>query len=421
MNFRQLNNLLLRNESKIYLWLCVGIVYSLLFWTLLNSIFCILLFAYWLIRSKKSINLRSGKSRLMLVFILLYIISLTGMIYTSNIEEGAFRLQQKLPLLIFPLIFGTTDIITFPLAKKIVAQFITATSLHCAISLTYGINNYLHTGQPEALTGYNLMVFPDMYANVLGMMCVTGVLFCFLFFKEVGGRKKVILALILILLSVYILLLSFRLIIALWGIVILLSLFQYINNRKQLILFIGISFLIAVAASLLLPSLQKKWIELTNFSQENTIKLDEDASLGRSWGGQAIRTAIWKCSKDIIKEHWLIGVGTGDIQDSLQQAYENRKFYFASRYNRYNAHNQYIQTTIGHGITGLVILLLCIIAPFFFIRCDPIRKSYYLFLLLFLSICFTEVILDINKGLIWYAFFNAILAFCIYKKEEVSF
>lgn len=419
MNLKQLNNTLLRNESKIYLWLCVGIVYSLLFWTLINSILCISLFVYWLIWSKKSFTLTSGKGRLLFVFILLYLISLIGMTYTFNVEEGVFRLQQKLPLLIFPLIFGTTDIITLPLVKKILLHFIIAVSINCTISLAYGINNYFHTWQTEMLTGYNLMLFPDTYANVMGILCLTGVIFCFLFFKEFSGRRKIFLGLALILLSVYILLLSIRLIIALLVIVIMLFILQSINNIKYRILFISTLFILAISASLLVPSLQKKWIELTDFSKENTIKLDEDSSLGRAWGGQAIRIAIWKCSKDILKEHWLIGVGTGDIQDTLQQTYENRKFYFASRFNKYNAHNQYLQMTIGYGIPGLILLLLCIIAPFFKPR-NPINKFYYLFLLSFLSICFTEVILDVNKGVIWYSFFNSILAFSVYKKEKTT-
>lgn len=418
MSLQQLNNTLLRNESKMYLWLCVGIVYSLLFWTLINSILCILLFVYWLIWSKKSFQLSSGKSRLLLIFISLYLISVIGMAYTSNTEEGIFRLQQKLPLLIFPLIFGTTDIITLPLAKKIFLHFIAAASINCLISLGYIIINYLHTWQPDVLIGDNLMLFPDTYANVMGVICLTGIIFCFLFFKELSGKGKKILALALLLLSLYIFLLSIRLIIVLWVIVITISIFQYINNRKHRILFISTLFLFAVSVCLLIPSSQKKWIELTDFSKENTIKLDEDSSLGRSWGGQAIRTAIWRCSKDILEQYWLTGVGTGDIQDTLQKAYENRKFYFASRFNRYNAHNQYLQMTIGSGILGLGILLLCLVLPFFKAY-HPINKFYYLFLLLFSSICFTEVILDINKGLIWYAFFNSILAFCIWAKKEI--
>jgi O-antigen ligase len=139
--------------------------------------------------------------------------------------------------------------------------------------------------------------------------------------------------------------------------------------------------------------------------------LDQDSSLGKRWGGKALRLAIWKCSADIIKHHWLFGVGTGDVQDSLQQSYENRKFYFASRYNRYNAHNQYIQIALATGVVGLLLLLSCIIYPIWCYKKRFRGNLYLLFILIFAFICFSESILEASKGIIWYSFFNSIFAF----------
>ncbi len=139
--------------------------------------------------------------------------------------------------------------------------------------------------------------------------------------------------------------------------------------------------------------------------------MDKDESLGRGWGGKTIRLAIWECSLDILKEHWLTGVGIGNSQDELQKAYEKRKFYFASRYNKYNAHNQYIQQAIASGVLGLVVFLACIFIPLFrFIR-QKDKLFYTLFLLCFAFICITESVLEISKGVIWYSFFNSIFVF----------
>jgi O-antigen ligase len=165
-----------------------------------------------------------------------------------------------------------------------------------------------------------------------------------------------------------------------------------------------------------IPTLRRQWKELTDPREKTTIPLDRDASLGTSWGGMSIRKAIWKCSGDLVRRHWLTGVGTGDIQDSLQQAYENRQFYFASRYNHYNAHSQFLQTLIGHGAGGLSILLLCIFVPLGRLvprirALTPTQTCYLAFLSLFCVLCFTEVILDINKGVILYSFFNSIFGF----------
>jgi O-antigen ligase len=175
-------------------------------------------------------------------------------------------------------------------------------------------------------------------------------------------------------------------------------------------------FVLATILSLLfIPSLQYKWKELVNFSQQNRIQLDKDASLGKSWGGTSIRIAIWQCSEDIINRHWLFGVGTGDVQDSLQAAYKHRKFYFAALYNKYNAHNQYLEMWLANGLPGLLIYILCIFVPLVMHIRERNALDYVLFLLLILVISFTESFLNVNKGTIWYSLFNSIFGFAYLK------
>ena len=72
---------------------------------------------------------------------------------------------------------------------------------------------------------------------------------------------------------------------------------------------------------------------------------------------------------------------------------------------------------LGFGVAGLAVLLACIAAPALILKGDPLVRVRLLFLLLFFLICFTEVILDTNKGIIWYSFFNSIFAFGTARKE----
>ena len=59
-------------EAIVYTWLCVGIVYSMLFLTYLNTILSILLVAWLLIFSKKQFDLSSHKTKLLFLFLSLY-------------------------------------------------------------------------------------------------------------------------------------------------------------------------------------------------------------------------------------------------------------------------------------------------------------------------------------------------------------
>jgi O-antigen ligase len=177
--------------------------------------------------------------------------------------------------------------------------------------------------------------------------------------------------------------------------------------------------ILLVGAVIFNPALNSQWNDLIDFSEENSIQLDQDKSLGRGWGGKTVRLTIWKCSFDVVKEHWLLGVGTGDTQDELQKAYEKRKFYFASMYNRYNAHNQYIQNLLMNGILALFIFLAALLYPVFI----SINKRvgihiYTIFLLAIMLIFCTESFLEINKGIVFYSFFNSIFAFSLLKQNR---
>ena len=59
----------------------------------------------------------------------------------------------------------------------------------------------------------------------------------------------------------------------------------------------------------------------------------------------------------------------------------------------------------------MLVLLACIGFPLFAIKGGAFARTRPVFLLLFLVICFTEVILDTSKGIVWYSLFNSIFAF----------
>jgi len=401
----------LKNEPRCYGFLCAGIVYSFVCWPLLNSIFCILLFIYWLIFSKKTFDINSRSTRLMVLFCSLYLVSLAGMLYTSNTAEGASRLQEKSAILIFPLIFGTTSFLHTGLLKKIGGHFVIATLITCLSGLFYAGFHLVQTGAIDSIIGTHLLVFPDKYPYIFGLSALLSILLIATGLVKLPFNSKWLLPAAIAPLSIFIILLGTRLVILCWVPLIVAWLFRGIRGiRLRLIAAVLLLLLVGLPAWFV-PSLHRQWQELTDTSSAAIIPLDQDASLGKNWGGRSIRSAIWKCSEGLLRRHPLTGVGTGDIQDSLQQAYEDRKFYFASRYNHYNAHNEYLQMAIGHGVAGVLILVLCILVPAGTIRTREVQTAQLSFLFLFAAICFTEVILDINKGIIWYSFFNSIFAF----------
>lgn len=401
-----------QHEQSIYLGLCIGIVYSLIFWTLLNSILCISLAGYWLFFGRKNTAAGNMRKTLVFVFISLYLVALAGLLNTANMKEGMTALQQKSALLLFPVIFGNASILPRRSTRIVLSQFLIATAICCTLGLFWGIINFSITGDFSTITRDSLILFPDIYPYIMGLFCLLSTIMAFYIIPDSSKQLKKLLFAAIALFSVFIILLSIRLVIACWLLTILYFTFRdYIQKLYWRLAIVASMLLLLVLSFTFIPSLQNQWKDLKDVTEVHTIQLDKDASLGQSWGGRAIRMAIWQCSMDLVHDHWLWGVGSGDVQDSLQMAYEKRQFYFASRYNRYNTHNQYLQSLIGNGVAGIASLLLCIIFPFAIYKKKRFPPAYYWFLLLFFAIGFTESILETNKGIVWYSLFNSIFAF----------
>jgi len=398
-------------KQQILYWMCAGFVYSMLFWTYLNSLLAILISVYWLFFLKKKFIPSSKRSGMIILFTSLFLLALAGLTYTSNMKEGIAIVQKQSALLFFPLIFGTCSVLTPLSVKKLTNHFLIATVLACMIGLVIGLYNLVITEEIAAITGRGILVFHAFNPIIMGLYCLFALVIIFTGDNSSQTKTGKWLLVITVVLSVFIFLLSIRTIIFCWLLLMLFFLWKKIKSQTtRFAMITGLAVLTVITGFTITP-LKKQWSELFDFSGRTSIVLDADSSLIRPWRGKAIRVAIWKCSGDIIKRHWLTGVGTGDVQDSLQQAYEDRKFYFASRYNKYNAHNQYLQSAIGHGIGGSFLFALCIAIPLYQNRRNSSNNIYILFLALFAITAVTESVLEINKGIVLYSFFNSIFAF----------
>jgi O-antigen ligase len=407
-------------QRKTFTLFCMGIVITLIYWPLLNSILAIFLFAYWLFFLKKKFELRSTKGSLVLIFCLTYLLVLFGYVNSSNQEEALFRIQQKIPLLIFPIVFGTIQFNYEKFIHQILWCLSIATLSGCVVCLSYGTYIYLQTENIKSLFGYELIVLKDMQPHVLAICCFLGIVFHLQ--RVLASRLKILSRKnlpdlgIAMFLFLFIILLSNRMILICSSLVFLYFFYQLITSIGGRIGFTLSFIVLLVLAVIFNPSLNHQWKDLIDFSEENTIQLDQDKSLGRGWGGKTVRLSIWKCSFDVVRENWLWGVGTGDAQDELQKAYEKRKFYFASMYNRYNAHNQYIQNLLMNGILSLIFFLASIFCPLILSLRNQGKLNIYAFFLFAVALIFcTESFLEINKGIVFYSFFNSIFAFSLLK------
>lgn len=118
------------------------------------------------------------------------------------------------------------------------------------------------------------------------------------------------------------------------------------------------------------------------------------------------RIEHWKASWNIFINNWLIGVGTGDVQDSFNQYYieSNSKLF---EENRHRAHNMFLTTGLTFGIFGMLLFLYY---NYYLLAINIKRKEIIgvLFLCVAVLSFITEDTLETQTGITFCALFYGI-------------
>jgi hypothetical protein len=130
------------------------------------------------------------------------------------------------------------------------------------------------------------------------------------------------------------------------------------------------------------------------------------------------RFEYWKTAYSIIKQHYFIGVGTGDVQQAFNEEYIKINTPLDKRW-RLRAHNQYLTIIVTFGVIGFIWFLFTLIYPAYK---QGILFSYLYssFLLIVLISFLTEDTLETQAGVTFYTFFNSFFLFIntSYKKTK---
>lgn len=337
-----------------------------------------------------------------LSFAAIYILYLCGMLYSADYTYGWLDLGIKSSLFLFPLIFATVDESAFDF-KKIRYFFLAFVSgcvlgslillTHSFLELQNGIQN------PFFYSNFSWSFHPSYYAMylVIAITCIAD----YLFFsrKKILWEIKAILSMLVLFFFVIIFLLSSKAGIA--SLVIITVFYIFILLVRKRMLTLGI--ILIVAASVCYYCAFKLFpFAMERISQTGNVDLHAVKS-----NSSAERIEIWTTALIIIKQHFLTGVGTGDTKDELLKKYKERNL--QNLYlQKLNAHNQFLQTFISIGIFGFLALLATYCLP----AIGALRTENYLYFVFILIFCFNNLVesmLEIQAGVVFYAFFNAFL------------
>lgn len=122
------------------------------------------------------------------------------------------------------------------------------------------------------------------------------------------------------------------------------------------------------------------------------------------------RIYVYDCSLDLIKQSPFLGYGVGDVQQKLNDCYEQRE-YVVARYSsvgsEINSHNYYLNMWLSVGIPGFIALLYLFVHN---VLLAFKRKHYYylFFLISFALSLLTENILVRMAGVFLFTIFNTL-------------
>lgn len=297
--------------------------------------------------------------------VLLYSVYAASLFYSENKSEGLTRLSIKLPLLLLPILVASySKVLKNEQRKKIlkslthllaaVLPYLIAVALYR--SIRNGTILYTYPGSGEVISTYftysglSEWVIHPAY---LSLWAGTGLLIS-LFYNINQPADRWQWATSASLLTLMVLLQSRMNFLAL---VIVLSVIAVVTLKKQLStkLALALTIIGIFLTVVILRYLPDKW--LGRFADLTTLKYNIEAeTFHEGFNGFTIRLAEWTCAWQEIKKRPWLGSGVGDSRFHLEESYLRNNFIYGYR-EKFNAHNQYIETTLSTGILGLIALM----------------------------------------------------------------
>lgn len=376
----------------------------------INSLCILLLGANTLVLLFSSKNKNYPTNHLLFIlFAGFFVMHAVGFLYSENKHEAGLILERKLSLAVFPIVFFYGPKLELKQVRQIVLAFVVSCLLICLVSIGSAFYQFGQTNDTEVFFYHALSTNVGMHAGYLAMyLCFSLSSIMYLYLGNIRKQsllQKVLVIAAIVILCVTIILLSARLqIILMIGLWLVFVIFRFRLHRKPIMLMATSFVLIGLMLGLILlsPKNRERFKEAINYKNEY--------ALSKKWGEKQMRFLMWSSATDLIKEKPLFGFGTGDVQDELEKHYVANDYVSLTYWKntRFNAHNQFMETTLALGILGLLVFLIGMI----FGLKEAIKnrnRLYIVFVILFLGSCLTESMLERQNGIVFFAFFNSML------------
>lgn len=363
---------------------------------------------------KKNINLFS------IACFAFYGLQWIALLYTQDMATAWKDIQLKSALVFIPLAVCNTDYLNKCSTKKILDFFILSLALACFYCLVIAAISYSKSQYPGVFF-YHTLVWP------LSQHAVYFSIFIFIALGtliENAGNKNFLLNkvfhwFLIIFFSIFIFLLSSKLVICFYLFILLYYIIIWVRNKKRSRLAIPLLLIIAISIGCLLITTRNP------VSNRFTELIKGDLALfqktkynpGIYFNDIQFRLVEWKFVNEILNEQhaWVIGVGPGDGQSLLNQKYISSGMYVGDSerggngFLNYNTHNELLESLLKTGIIGVLFFLFIWIALAQLLWKSKNRLSGFIILLL-LIFSLNESVFETQYAMVLFVFFPLFLS-----------
>jgi len=394
--------------NKISYYHVLLLLLSLPFDMFYSHVILISLILHTLIHLKKE-NIRPVFTLHNLLLSSVFFLTLLGTVYSANRPEAFKEVGMQIAILLTPLVFCINPLDL----RKYRNNFLLAYSLGCvlvvfylylyALVVIFYYHLSLYTLFTPSFINHNFSNPIGMHATYLAMQVAAGLVFllCMLIRDRRINYRIFYLVCCVVLTAGIIQLGSRAVFIALFLIINLgvpFFLLNYTRRVKFALLIIPLSLIIVGGI-----------YGINNFKHRYVTELEKDLSKETASEVTDTRLARWNLALGIAAKSPLIGYGSGSEKALLKEGYFRNKF-FHSYMSDLNAHNQFISILIKFGLLGLLVFLATLYYGF---KISVKENDLILFAFLFViaTVCFSENIIDRDKGIYFYSIFFSLLIY----------
>ncbi|MDF2436728.1 MAG: hypothetical protein K0Q95_1104 [Bacteroidota bacterium] len=411
--------------EKFFKLIILAIVVCLPVYSSLVPPLIILLSLCWIIEPQRIptglLVLRNNLPVLALSF--LFLIYSAGIIYSVNRAEGFQILETKLSLIIFPLILSTRlqDIrkdINVYLKYFIYGCLLSGLicfswSLYCYLKPVYVLIDGIEYDLGASYFYYNRLS-PIIHPSYLSMYVNFALLS--LYYLVSKGEIKLTLKwyLVALFFGAFVLLLSSK---AGWVGLFLISFYIFVSFMLKRKLVEGIIILIILGSMFYVFNISApQYSQRITSATEAVVNAGSDEKLEKSSEGTASRILVWQAAAELLKSNPAFGTGTGDAKTAMLEKYKEKGM-MNELEHKLNSHNQFLNTSVALGLTGLICLLLCLGLPVLLTLKNINLLLWGFCVLSGLNFLF-ESMLETQAGVMFFAFFSTILCYCFINNKS---